>query len=61
MSAIERRLEELGLELPDAVAPLYRYVSVMIHNGVAYISGQVPRINGDVPYTGKVGRDVTVE
>lgn len=61
MSAIERRLEELGFELPDAVAPLYSYVSVMIHNGVAYISGQVPRINGDVPYIGKVGRDVTVE
>lgn len=61
MSAIEHRLEELGLELPAVVAPLYRYVSVMIHSGVAYISGQVPRINGEVPYTGKVGRDVTID
>lgn len=61
MSIIEKRLEQLGLELPTAVSPLYRYVSVMVHNGVAYISGQVPRINNEVPYPGKVGTDVTVE
>lgn len=61
MSVIERRLEELGLELPEAVAPLYSYVPVMIHHGIAYVSGQVPRINGEVPYPGKVGRDVTVD
>jgi enamine deaminase RidA (YjgF/YER057c/UK114 family) len=60
MSVIERRLEELGLELPEAIAPLYSYVPVTIHQGVAYVSGQVPRIKGEVPYTGKVGRDVTI-
>ncbi|HWL23586.1 MAG TPA: RidA family protein [Ureibacillus sp.] len=59
--SIERRLEELCIELPEAVAPLYSYVPVTIHRGVAYISGQVPRINGKLPYTGKVGRDVKVE
>ena len=61
MSVIERRLEELGLELPEAVAPLYQYVPVMIHQGVAYVSGQVPRINGEIPYPGKVGKDVSVD
>lgn len=61
MSRIERRLEELGLELPEAVAPLYSYVPVKIHQGVAYVSGQVPRVDGEVPYTGKVGGDVTVD
>jgi enamine deaminase RidA (YjgF/YER057c/UK114 family) len=61
MGVIEGRLEELGLELPEATAPLYHYVPVMIHKGVAYVSGQVPRINGAVPYPGKVGSEVTVE
>lgn len=61
MGTIERRLEELGLELPEAVAPLYSYVPVMIHQGVAYVSGQVPRVNGEIPYPGKVGKDVTIE
>jgi enamine deaminase RidA (YjgF/YER057c/UK114 family) len=61
MDTIERRLKELGLELPEAVTPLYSYVPVTIHQGTAYVSGQVPRINGSVPYPGKVGKDVTVE
>ncbi|WP_424237533.1 RidA family protein [Bhargavaea ginsengi] len=58
---VEYRLKELGLELPEAVAPLYSYVPVTVHQGTAYVSGQVPRINGSVPYPGKVGKDVTVE
>ena len=61
MSVIEQRLKELKLALPDATAPLYHYVPVTIHQGVAYISGQVPRINDEIPYPGKVGQDVTIE
>ena len=61
MSVIEQRLKDLNLELPDATAPLYHYVPVTIHQGVAYISGQVPRINGQIPYLGKVGQEVTIE
>lgn len=61
MNNIDQHLQELGIQLPEATAPLYHYVPVMIHQGVAYISGQVPRLNGEVPYTGKVGTEVTIE
>ena len=61
MSTIEHRLHELGLQLPEATPPLYHYVPVTIHQNVAYISGQVPRINGKIPFPGKVGQDVTIE
>lgn len=61
LSTIEQRLQELGLQLPEATPPLYHYVPLTIHQKVAYISGQVPRINGDIPYPGKVGEDVTIE
>jgi len=61
MSKIEGRLEELGLELPEAGGAATPFVSVAIHQGLAYVSGQVPRINGEVPYPGKVGKDVTIE
>lgn len=61
MSGIEQRLKDLNLELPDTTAPLYHYVPVTMHQGVAYISGQVPRINGKIPYPGKVGQEVTIE
>src|SRR5699024_3042416 len=63
MREIERRIEGLGLQLPEA-APANAdsdFVPVMIHQGVAYVSGQVPRINGEVPYPGTVGEDVTIE
>lgn len=61
MTKIDQRLQELNIQLPEATQPLYHYVPVMIHQGVAYISGQVPRINGEVPYTGKVGTEVTID
>jgi enamine deaminase RidA (YjgF/YER057c/UK114 family) len=58
---IEQRLQDLGLQLPEATPPLHQYVPVVLHRGVAYISGQVPRVDGNVPYPGKVGSDVSIE
>ena len=61
MSTIEQRLHQLGFQLPEATPPLYQYVPITIHQNVAYISGQVPRINGQIPFPGKVGQDVSIE
>ncbi|EST53415.1 LysR family transcriptional regulator [Brevibacillus panacihumi W25] len=61
VAMIKERLLELGLELPQAVPSLYQYVPVVVHQGIAYISGQVPRVDGNIPYVGKVGQDVTIE
>ncbi|MED4911944.1 RidA family protein [Brevibacillus centrosporus] len=58
---IRERLRELGLELPEPVPSLYQYVPVVVHEGIAYISGQVPRVDGKLPFVGKVGVDVTIE
>ena len=58
---IERRLQELGIALPDAAAPSFNYVPVTLHQGVAYVSGQMPKIDGEVRITGKVGAEVDVE
>ncbi len=58
---IEQRLQQLGMQLPEATPPLYHYVPVIVHHGVAYISGQVPRVDGNVPFIGKVGADVSIE
>lgn len=58
---IEERLNELGLELPPAVEPVYEYVPVVIHQGVAYVSGQLPKVGDDVRYKGKVGAEVSLE
>ncbi|MEV6133389.1 RidA family protein [Streptomyces violaceusniger] len=34
---------------------------VVVHQGVAYVSGQLPRKDGRIAYHGKVGADVDVE
>lgn len=55
---IDRRLAELGLELPEAAQPSFNYVPVTLHAGIAYVAGQLPKVGGDVAVKGKVGREV---
>jgi enamine deaminase RidA (YjgF/YER057c/UK114 family) len=54
------RLHELGLRLPQAAAPIAAYVPVVVHNRLAYVSGQLPFIDGKL-VTGRLGEDLTVE
>ena len=55
------RLAELGLELPEPAVPSFDYVPVTEHGGVLYVSGQLPKEDGEVRITGTVGADVTIE
>jgi enamine deaminase RidA (YjgF/YER057c/UK114 family) len=58
---IESRLAELGIVLPEAAAPSFNYVPVTLHKGVAHVSGQMPKIEGEVRVFGKVGNEVDLE
>jgi enamine deaminase RidA (YjgF/YER057c/UK114 family) len=60
-SAIERRLEELGLMLPEAAAPVANYVPHTVAGNLLFISGQVPFRDGTIAVTGKLGAGVSVE
>lgn len=57
---IESRLTELGIELPEAAAPVASYVPVVVHGNVAYVSGQLPFIDGELA-TGRLGESVSLE
>ena len=59
MSAIEVRLEELGLSLPEPAAPVAAYVPAKAAGGLLYVSGQLPVRMGEVE-TGTLGEDVSV-
>lgn len=61
LSAVESRLAELGLSVPEVVPPVASYQPAVIADGVVYVSGQLPFIDGALPLTGKVGADVTEE
>lgn len=54
-------LARLGIELPAAPAPLASYVPVRPGPGVAFVSGQIASVDGDVLYPGRVGAEVTLD
>ncbi|WP_028035375.1 RidA family protein [Chelativorans sp. J32] len=58
---IESRLTELGITLPEAASPSFNYLPVTLHNGIAYVSGQMPKVDGEVRVFGKVGGEVDLE
>lgn len=58
---LEEKLKSMGLELPEAAQPSFQYVPVTVHAGVAYVSGQLPKVDGSVRVFGKVGAEVSIE
>lgn len=54
--AIDAKLAELGLTLPEAAAPIAAYVPSVVAGGLLHISGQLPFKDG-VLMTGRLGED----
>src|SRR5690606_8132068 len=61
MSAVEAKLAELGLSLPEVVPPLAAYQPAVRSGQYVFTSGQLPMVDGSLPMTGKVGAEVTPE
>lgn len=57
----EARLRELGLTLPRPAVPVASYQPAVQTGDLVYISGQVPSRDGEVLFTGKVGKEVSLE
>lgn len=55
MSAVEDRLAQAGLSIPNLVPPVAAYVPAKIDGRSVYVSGQVPMADGRPAATGKVG------
>ena len=60
-SNIDRRLAEIGVTLPPPGSPAGSYVPYVIAGDLVFMAGQVAREAGKMKYTGKVGRDLSVE
>ena len=58
---IDARLTELKISLPAASVPAANYVPVVIAGNLAFVSGQVPVLQGELKYLGKVGVELTLE
>ncbi|MGA5541708.1 RidA family protein [Mycobacterium sp. NPDC051198] len=56
-----QRLADLGIELPDVVAPLAAYVPAVRTGNLVYTAGQLPIQAGELLATGKVGAEISPE
>ena len=58
---IDARLNELGIKLPNPTAPkAAKILHYKQSDKLLYISGQVPRIDGEISFIGKVGREYSL-
>ena len=61
MGVIRDRIAELGITVYGPHPPHHPLAAVIVHDGIARTSGQLPRIDGELTCLGVVGDDVTVE
>jgi enamine deaminase RidA (YjgF/YER057c/UK114 family) len=58
---IDEKLASLHITLPVSPKPSGSYIPVVITNGLAFVSGQIPIKNGIVQYQGKVPVTISIE
>ena len=61
MSDIHQTLSDLGIVLPPAPAAVAAYVPVRVEGRLAYVSGQLPFVEGALTQSGRVGEEVSLE
>jgi len=57
---INARLQKLRIELPEAPAPVANYVPYITTDNLVFISGQIPFLEGELKYPGKLGENISV-
>lgn len=60
-NSIEKRLLELGVELPSPAAPAANYISFVRSGNLLIISGQLPIKDGKLMAMGLLGRELGTE
>lgn len=58
---IDRKLQELGIELPQAAPPAANYVPWSVSGNTLYIAGQLPWIGKDKGHIGRLGENASTD
>ncbi|KJS21551.1 MAG: endoribonuclease L-PSP [Clostridiaceae bacterium BRH_c20a] len=61
MSTIKEKLEKMGIDLPKPAEPKFSYIPVRQTGNLIYLSGMDCRVNGELIYKGKLGKDLSIE
>ena len=62
MGAVDKRLEELGITLPEMRPPVANYVPAVRTGNLLFLSGSIPAARPDgTDVRGKLGADLSVE
>ena len=61
MGKVEKKLKEMGIEIPDVPKPAASYIPAVQTGNLLYTSGQGCKRDGILVYKGKLGKDLTVE
>lgn len=54
---IDKKIEGMGITLSEPPAPAGAYIPVVITGKTAFVSGQIPIVDGKIAYRGKVTED----
>jgi len=60
-SSAERRLQELGIELPAAPTPFGSYVETVQTGNLLFFSGMLPVVDHKPKYVGRLGKELDAE
>jgi len=60
-ASAERRLQELGIELPPVPIPFGAYVEGVRTGDLLYLSGMLPVVGHEPKFVGRLGREFDVE
>jgi enamine deaminase RidA (YjgF/YER057c/UK114 family) len=61
MGAVEMKLNQLGLNLPDAPKPVAAYIPAKQTGNLVFTAGQLPMVNGELISKGFLGHDVEID
>jgi len=61
MSDYEKKLSELGIEIPEVPAPAGAYVPAVQSGNLVFCSGQGPKKDGKQLFVGRVGQEVSLD
>ena len=61
MVNVESRIEQIGLNIPEAPKPVAAYIPAKQTGKLVFTAGQLPMVNGELISIGLLGQDVEID